>query len=359
MVGDALGAEDVLDRDGTPPQRPVAATSSSRRRSRRVHEVGVSSSPAAAVAPGVEVLVGRELAARRSRRRLGDGQVEQLGHQRVGLRRGDAEGAVGRVRRAARAPPRAAGSARLVGAQDVLERDHVRGRLDPVEVELGDPVDVLEDPRELARHRLDLLLGEPSRARRATCRTWSRSITAGDSRSPRGSRRRRLRDGRPGCRSRVRASRADAGSRRRAGSSSSACGCWRLTFAVVGLLFIAVPDGDARRALRLRRMASATTPGAPHDRRAALAGARLRLHGRDHRRSASSPRPTSSATGRCCWCSPRGKAASSLTSLGFFSSTRHVFAYLLNFLVDGFLVVSSRSGSGSLAGRVGRPAEPG
>ena len=47
------------------------------------------------------------------------------------------------------------------GAQHVLELDHVRGRLDPVEVELGDPVDVLEDPRELAGHPLDLLVGEP------------------------------------------------------------------------------------------------------------------------------------------------------------------------------------------------------
>ena len=36
----------------------------------------------------------------------------------------------------------------------------MRGRLDVVEVERGDPVDVLEDPRELAGHPLDLLLGE-------------------------------------------------------------------------------------------------------------------------------------------------------------------------------------------------------
>ena len=36
----------------------------------------------------------------------------------------------------------------------------MRGRLDVVEVELGDPVDVLEDPGELAGHPLDLLLGE-------------------------------------------------------------------------------------------------------------------------------------------------------------------------------------------------------
>ncbi len=34
------------------------------------------------------------------------------------------------------------------------------GRLDPVEVELADPVDVLEDPGQLADHRLDLRLVE-------------------------------------------------------------------------------------------------------------------------------------------------------------------------------------------------------
>jgi len=47
-----------------------------------------------------------------------------------------------------------------ISAQDVLQLDHVRGRFDIVEVQLGDPVDVLEDPRELARHPLDLPLGE-------------------------------------------------------------------------------------------------------------------------------------------------------------------------------------------------------
>ncbi len=49
---------------------------------------------------------------------------------------------------------------RHVGPQHVLQLDHVRGRLYVVEVELGDPVDVLEDPRKLPGHRLDLLLGE-------------------------------------------------------------------------------------------------------------------------------------------------------------------------------------------------------
>ena len=55
---------------------------------------------------------------------------------------------------------------RLVRPEHVLERLDVRGRLDPVEVELGDRLDVLEDPGELARHALDLVLveAEPRKA---------------------------------------------------------------------------------------------------------------------------------------------------------------------------------------------------
>jgi hypothetical protein len=39
--------------------------------------------------------------------------------------------------------------------------DDVRGGRDVLEIELGDPIDVLEDPRELPGHALDLLVGEP------------------------------------------------------------------------------------------------------------------------------------------------------------------------------------------------------
>jgi hypothetical protein len=52
-----------------------------------------------------------------------------------------------------------------------------------------------------------------------------------------------------------------------------------------------------------------------------------------------------------------GKAASSLAALGFFVFDDDVFIYLLNFLVDGFLVgVSLRLWS--VSGRVGRVAAP-
>ncbi len=50
-----------------------------------------------------------------------------------------------------------------------------------------------------------------------------------------------------------------------------------------------------------------------------------------------------------------GKAASSLAALGFYLFDSDVFAYLLNFLVDGFLVGVALL-LYSLAGRVGDPA---
>jgi hypothetical protein len=52
-----------------------------------------------------------------------------------------------------------------------------------------------------------------------------------------------------------------------------------------------------------------------------------------------------------------GKAASSLASLGFYLFDQDVFAWLLNFLVDGSLVLLSLW-LWSLAGRIGRPAAP-
>ena len=53
-----------------------------------------------------------------------------------------------------------------------------------------------------------------------------------------------------------------------------------------------------------------------------------------------------------------GKAASSLAALGFYLFDTDVFAYLLNFLVDGFLV-GVALWLYALAGRVGSPAAPG
>jgi nitric oxide reductase large subunit len=53
-----------------------------------------------------------------------------------------------------------------------------------------------------------------------------------------------------------------------------------------------------------------------------------------------------------------GKTASSLGTLVFFLTQGHVFINLLNFLVDGFLALSALW-LWSLAGRIGRPVEPG
>jgi hypothetical protein len=52
-----------------------------------------------------------------------------------------------------------------------------------------------------------------------------------------------------------------------------------------------------------------------------------------------------------------GKAASSLAALGFYVFDRDVFIYLLNFIVDGFLVGVSLL-LWRIAGQVGEPAAP-
>jgi hypothetical protein len=53
-----------------------------------------------------------------------------------------------------------------------------------------------------------------------------------------------------------------------------------------------------------------------------------------------------------------GKTASSLSALGFYLFDEHVFIYLLNFLVDGSLVLVALW-LWSLIGRVERPPKPG
>ena len=53
-----------------------------------------------------------------------------------------------------------------------------------------------------------------------------------------------------------------------------------------------------------------------------------------------------------------GKTASSLATLAFFVFDEQVFAYLLNFLLDGSLVLIAL-GLWALVGRVGRPVDPG
>ncbi len=77
-----------------------------------------------------------------------------------GLWRGNAKGPAGRVGRLLEHPFAVEAGFGLVASQDIYELDHVRGRLDVVELEGGDPLDVVEDARELSGHRLDLSLGK-------------------------------------------------------------------------------------------------------------------------------------------------------------------------------------------------------
>jgi hypothetical protein len=129
-----------------------------------------------------------------------------------------------------------------------------------------------------------------------------------------------------------------------------------LSFAVVGLLFIAVPSGALDVISDLGNWIG-SFPRAPHtqeDLWLALAFAYMVV-----------------ITGICLVAQAdvvryrplllvlaAGKTASSLGSLAFYLIDEHAFIYLLNFLVDGSLVFVALW-LWTLAGRVGRPADPG
>jgi hypothetical protein len=128
------------------------------------------------------------------------------------------------------------------------------------------------------------------------------------------------------------------------------------SFAVVGLLFIAVPSGVLDTISDLGDWIG-SFPRAPHGTEQlwlALAFAYMVV-----------------ITGICLVAQAdvvryrplllvlaAGKTASSLGSLGFYVFDQDVFIYLLNFLVDGFLALLALW-LWSLIGRVGRPADPG
>jgi hypothetical protein len=128
-----------------------------------------------------------------------------------------------------------------------------------------------------------------------------------------------------------------------------------LSFAVVGILFIAVPDGVGDAISDLGNWLG-TFPRAPETQEQlwlALAFAYMVV-----------------ITGICLVAQndvvryrplllvlAAGKTASSLASLGFYLFDQDVFIYLLNFLVDGFLALLALW-LWSLAGRIGRTAAP-
>jgi hypothetical protein len=129
-----------------------------------------------------------------------------------------------------------------------------------------------------------------------------------------------------------------------------------LSFAVVGILFIAVPDGvlDTISDLGDSLGDFSRAPETEEQLWLALGFAYMVV-----------------ITGICLVAQadvPRfrplllvlavGKAASSLASLGFYLFDDDVFIYLLNFLVDGFLALAS-IWLWSLAGRIDRSPAPG
>ncbi len=133
------------------------------------------------------------------------------------------------------------------------------------------------------------------------------------------------------------------------------CRLLAATFAVVGILFIAAPDGVLSRPRRRRRLVRRLLP-APETTEQLWLGLGFAY--------------MMVITGICLVVSldvvryrplllvlAAGKAASSLSTLGFYLFDEDVFAYLLNFLVDGFLVGVALF-LWSVAGRVGEPAAP-
>jgi nitric oxide reductase large subunit len=129
-----------------------------------------------------------------------------------------------------------------------------------------------------------------------------------------------------------------------------------LSFAVVGILFIAVPSGVLDVISDLGNWIG-SFPRAPHtqeDLWLALAFAYMVV-----------------ITGICLVTQAdvvryrplllvlaAGKTASSLGSLAFYLADQHVFIYLLNFLIDGSLALAALW-LWTLTGRIGRPADPG
>lgn len=129
-----------------------------------------------------------------------------------------------------------------------------------------------------------------------------------------------------------------------------------VSFAVVGILFIAAPDGVGNVISDLGDSLGTFTraPDTQEQLWLALAFAYMVL-----------------ITGICLVAQAdvvryrplllllaAGKTASSLGSLGFYLFDQDVFIYLLNFLVDGFLALLALW-LWSLAGRVYRPTAPG
>ena len=225
------------------------------------------------------------------------------------------------------------------------------GGLDVVEVELADPVDVLEDSGQLARHRLHVFLAEREAGEAGDVKHLVAVDHGADSK-----------DGSPALTvpavwlaSQDRMPGAMRGDRAEKFVVFN-LRLLALSFAVVGLLFIVFQNGVLDVISDLGDDIGGFTR-APHTDEQfwlALGFAYMVV-----------------ITGICVVVQADvvryrpvllvlavGKTASSLATLGFYLFDSDVFIYLLNFLVDGYLAISALW-LWSLAGRVTRPAAPG
>ena len=176
---DPLGAEDVLDGD----RRPCEL----RRRRRaavplRPPQVGVQLVGRGRGRVGVEVLVRGELAGRI--RRSASATVSSRSSASSRLRARDPERALGGVGR--RLQDLSAASSAAARRRAARSRARPRGRsAPPPRGRARSSARRGRGSRQLARHPLDLLVGELQPRQPRTCRTCSRSIIAADSRARR------------------------------------------------------------------------------------------------------------------------------------------------------------------------------
>lgn len=212
-----------------------------------------------------------------------------------------------------------------------------------VEIELSDPIDVLEDPRKLSGHRLHLPLRE---AQPGELRNVQHLISV---------------DHAPDSRCAPAWLLSQLESTPMTGETAEkfvvlSLRLLAISFAVVGILFIAVPNGvgDVISDFGDSFGSFTRAPDTEQQLWLALAFAYMVV-----------------ITGICLVAQAdvvryrplllvlaAGKTASSLGSLGFYLFDEDVFIYLLNFLVDGFLALLALW-LWSLVDRVGRPAAPG
>ena len=256
-------------------------------------EIGVELVAGGSLAPGVGVLAGARARPRPSLRAASRAVSASSSVIYSACGEGTRKAPLGGFGRRSEGDLARQARPRHVRPQHVLQRDHVRGRLDPLEVELADPVDVLEDPRELAGHLLDLLLGEAEAGQPGHVQYLLALDHRPDSRRAAGS---SLLASQP---VRVPAMQGPRGGEIRRAQPAAAGGQLRRRRHPLHRRAQRRPRRDLRRRRMVRqRHPRPAHPGVP------LAGARLRLHGRDHRHLPGRPDRRRPLPRRCCSSSP-------------------------------------------------------